>query len=254
MRKISLILLLVLVLSFFSGCKQDTTVTETITYDDGSYLLIRLQANGRTYTSTEGITETYQQGLSAPGHFPSQNIFLSHTTSTTYQFDCMYDTVPAGVDSAEKSGSTGLQFPESAYFWLDTRIIRVFTPTNYITWETTEDGTRMPVWHDIHGNPIYHTSIATKHCSYYSADGRLLWTMSVTGMFKQNAVDEFCQIISSNITVWDTDSWYVIAETTKTEEMSVSYSVQFGRKNLGITIAEPSYTMTLARDKNGIFS
>ena len=247
MKKISLILLLALVLSLFSGCGQDTTVTETINFDDGSYMVISIRANGSTYTTAEDVQEALMQTGSVSSYTHSPQIAPMGTSNHTYEI--------IALDSS-KSAIAG-NIPESndakSYFWLGPGVIRVFKPTKYMTWVEVEDGERVPVWHDIHGNILYRTEFATKNCSYYSADGRQLWTMTITGMFKENALEQYCDIVSSSITVWETDSWYVIAENTETQDSCVGYTVRFGRKNLGVTVAESSYTITISRDKAGNF-
>ena len=45
----------------------------------------------------------------------------------------------------------------------------------------------------------------------------------------------------------------MIGEDFTEEAESVSYTVSFGRTNLGVTIAQPSYTIQLSRDENGNF-
>jgi hypothetical protein len=101
--------------------------------------------------------------------------------------------------------------------------------------------------------PIYNSEIATKYCSYYSADDRLLWTMSLTGIFRENAIDRNCDVVTSNITIYEQDSWYVISEAEDKAIDQVFYTVYFGRKALGVTVSEPSYTLTLSRGEDGSF-
>ena len=242
MKKISLFLLLALVLSLFSGCSQNTTVTETVTFDDGSYMVVTINNTSTTYTTKEDLAaQLTPTSTTNECENPYYVYGMSHNdTQESYNIQPLAQYSNWGTNpsygSYPKQSSTNQLIPQ-----------------HYLDWIETEDGDKLPVWRDSKGNMLYKTKFATKYCSYYSADGTLLWTMSVTAMFKRNSVDQYCEVISGNITIWETDSWYVITENTSDEINSASYTVQFGRKNLGITIAEPNYTVTLSRDEKGNF-
>ena len=213
MKKISLILLLALVLSLFSGCSQDTTVTETVTYEDGSYLVITTVASGHMTTDIiENPAEVMPQSNQNQGGYSADP--LSHISN----FEDSERTVrnQEAIDSIDQRDYIG-----SGY--------------------------------DRNGMPIYNSEIATKYCSYYSADDRLLWTMSLTGIFRENAIDRNCDVVTSDITIYEQDSWYVISEAEDKAIDQVFYTVYFGRKALGVTVSEPSYTLTLSRGEDGSF-
>ena len=223
MKRISIILVLALVMSMLASCAAAPMETEeTIFYEDGSYMVFTLKADGNTYT-------TIQQDS------PNQ---LSQSTAT---------------DSYTLHSLSGYVNWNGAFQYGSTKPGWSYSGDHYLDWIETEDGNKLPVWRDKYGNMLYDTKFATKYCSYYSADDRLLWTMAVTGMFKWNSIDRYCEVISGNITVLETDSWYIIMENVDDEADSASYTVQFGRKNLGVTIAEPTYTITLTRDEEGNF-
>ena len=227
MKKISLILLLALVLSLFSGCSQDTTVTETVTYEDGSYMIETIYASGRTYSS---------------------NTQTQPTAEIVPQSDCKQN--PNGYYSLSEQIIIDEDGHKRYYGFWDNPY---FENAKYFILVESDLGIKVPLWMDKNGNPIYTNNSVTKNSSYYSADGKLLWTMSVTAIFKHNIVDQYCVLVSNNVTVYETDSWYVISESADTQENAIGYTVQFGRKNLGVNIGEPSYTMTLSRDEQGNF-
>ena len=143
--------------------------------------------------------------------------------------------------------------PVGCSFYYTEPRTKGFTPSPFKKLVTNEEGELVVVWCNVNGEILYDTTFATKFCRYYSADGRLLWTMTINALFKENNLEHYCQIINCNVHVWETDSWYVIGEDFTEEAESVSYSVSFGRTNLGVTIAQPSYTIQLSRDENGNF-
>lgn len=224
MKQLSIMLVLALVMTMLASCSAaPAETTETLTFDDGSYMVITMKEDGYTYST---IRENAPDQLSQFGSTPDS-----------------YSLQP--LSQHEKwDGSAGYKSKKSDNLKIGN---------HYLDWIETEDGDMLPVWRDSKGNMLYDTKFATKYCSYYSADDRLLWTMSVTGMFKRNSVDHYCEVVSGNITVWEADSWYVIMENVADEADSASYTVRFGRKNLGVTVAEPTYTVTLSRDEKGNF-
>lgn len=228
MKRIFVILVLALVLSFCAACTAaPIQIEKTVTYSDGSYMIVTVKDDENTYSATREETPEQLNCLTA-----SQDNYRLHLLCQATDFG---------------DHSSGYAY------WGNNPVFKTELPQHYIDWIETEDGDMIPVWRDRNGNMLYNTKFATKHCSYYSADDRLLWTMSVTAMFKRNNVDHYCEVVSGNITIWEKDSWYVIMENVDDEADSASYTVQFGRKNLGVTIAEPTYTVTLSRDENGDF-
>lgn len=227
MKRISIMLVLALVMSMLASCAAAPTDTEeTITYDDGSYMVITVKADGNTYSTIRKDGPNPLSQFTATDDAPDSYGLHSLSGYTNWNGASKYGFATAG--------------------WS-------YSHNHYLDWIETEDGDKLPVWRDSKGNMLYSTHFATKYCSYYSADDRLLWTMSVTGMFKRNSVDHYCEVVSGNITVWETDSWYVIMENVADKVDSASYTVRFGRKNLGVTVAEPTYTVTLSQDEKGNF-
>ena len=143
--------------------------------------------------------------------------------------------------------------PVGCSFYYTEPRTKGFTPSPFKKLVTNKEGELVVVWCNVNGEILYDTTFATKICRYYSADGRLLWTMTVNALFKENNLEHYCQIVSCNVHIRETDSWYVIGEDFTEEAESVSYTVSFGRTNLGVTIAQPSYTIQLSRDEDGNF-
>ena len=230
MKKTALILLLSLVLTLFAACAPvsqelaaPVETKETVVYDDGSYMVVTTMAAGQTTTS---VIEGAFQLMPQSSH--GQDVYTCNPLSypTNYEY---------------KESEVRRQEDVDAY------------SSQYRTTWIMRDGKIYRYRVDIHGYPVYDCQVATKYCSYYSSDDRLLWTMSLTGIFRENSVDRNCDIISTSITVYDQDSWCVLSELESKDISSVYYTVRFARKNLGVTVAEPSYTMELHRDPMGIF-
>ena len=213
-KKLSFLLILSLTLTLCAACSAPANeTTETIFYEDGSYLVITTVASGHMTTDIiENPAEVMPQSNQNQGGYSADP--LSHISN----FEDSERTVrnQEAIDSIDQRDYIG-----SGY--------------------------------DRNGMPIYNSEIATKYCSYYSADDRLLWTMSLTGIFRENIIDRNCDVVSTNVTIHEQDSWYVIDEAEDKDIDDVFYTVRFGRKNLGVTIAEPSYTISLSRDEQGDF-
>ena len=213
-KKLSFLLILSLTLTLCAACSAPANeTTETIFYEDGSYLVITTVASGHMTTDIiENPAEVMPQSNQNQGGYSADP--LSHISN----FEDSERTVrnQEAIDSIDQRDYIGSDY-------------------------------------DRNGMLIYNSEIATKYCSYYSADDRLLWTMSLTGIFRENIIDRNCDVVSSNVTISEQDSWYVIAETEEKDIDDLFYTVRFGRKNLGVTIAESSYTITLSRDEKGNF-
>ena len=223
MKRVSFILVLALALTLCAACAAAPVKTEeTIFYEDGSYLVITTVASGRMTTEViEGDAQVMPQ---------------SHQGQGNYGYNPL--SYKIGLEDQERSVKNQ-EIMDSLWGHFATWIVR--------------DGKRIWVDTNANGLPRYRSEIATKYCSYYSADDRLLWTMSLTGIFRENVIDRHCDVVSSNVTIFEQDSWYVIAETEEKDIDDLFYTVRFGRKNLGVTIAEPSYTISLSRDEQGDF-
>ena len=213
-KKLSFLLILSLTLTLCAACSAPANeTTETIFYEDGSYLVITTVASGHMTTDIiENPAEVMPQSNQNQGGYSADP--LSHISN----FEDSERTVrnQEAIDSIDQRDYIG-----SGY--------------------------------DRNGMLIYNSEIATKYCSYYSADDRLLWTMSLTGIFRENAIDRNCDVVTSNITIYEQDSWYVISEAEDKAIDQVFYTVYFGRKALGVTVSEPSYTLTLSRGEDGSF-
>ena len=221
-KRVSFILVLALALTLCAACAAAPVKTEeTIFYEDGSYLVITTVASGHMTTD---IIENPAEVM------PQSNQSQEFTCSPLSNFSTYEEAEQAVRDREEMEFHMG----------------------RYVTW-ILNNGLRIRVELNGNGMPRYYSEIATKYCSYYSADDRLLWTMSLTGIFRENVIDRHCDVVSTNVTIHEQDSWYVIDEAEDKDIDDVFYTVRFGRKNLGVTIAEPSYTISLSRDEQGDF-
>ena len=221
-KKLSFLLILSLTLTLCAACSAPANeTTETIFYEDGSYLVITTVASGHMTTD---IIENPAEVM------PQSNQSQEFTYSPLSSFSTYEEAEQAVRDREEMELHMG----------------------RYVTW-ILNNGLRILVELNGNGMPRYYSEIATKYCSYYSADDRLLWTMSLTGIFRENAIDRNCDVVTSDITIYEQDSWYVISEAEDKAIDQVFYTVYFGRKALGVTVSEPSYTLTLSRGEDGSF-
>lgn len=230
-KRILFILVLALVLTLCAACSvfpfeeaMPTETEETILYEDGSYLVVTTVASGRTTTSV------IEGGIEA----------MSQSNQDQEGYNCNFLSCQMGLEDQERKVR-------------NREAMDSIGQRRYSAGWVFKDGKRFLVGFDRNGMPIYNSEVATKYCSYYSADHRLLWTMSLTGIFRENVIDRNCDVVSSNVEVYEQDSWYIIAEDAQKDIDDVSYTVRFGRKNLGVTIAKTTYTLSLSRDEKGTY-
>lgn len=100
------------------------------------------------------------------------------------------------------------------------------------------------------GTPVERTKMATKVSRFYSADGKLQWTMAVTATFTYNGLEVNCGDVSTKVTIADPDNWYLISEETD----GTRYSVCFGRTTLGVTTSAPTFDVSLNCNRQGDLS
>ena len=124
---------------------------------------------------------------------------------------------------------------------------------NHLTYPTlrlTEDGNLAVVIMSRDGTPVERTKTATKVSRFYSAEGKLQWTIAITATFTYNGLEVKCSDVSTKVTIADPDNWYLISEETD----GTQYRVCFGRTTLGVTTSAPTFEVFLNCDRQGNLS
>ena len=105
---------------------------------------------------------------------------------------------------------------------------------------------------DKNGDPVTNQKTATKTIRFYSADGTLQWTMSVTATFTYDGLSVTCSDISTAVEIENKDSWCVKEKTAS--ESVPSLDVTFGRITLGVITSTPEFSLVLECDSFGNLS
>ncbi len=94
------------------------------------------------------------------------------------------------------------------------------------------------------------TTKETKYANYYSSDGRLLWSVHLTGEFTYNGKSSVCT--GSNITskIYDSD-WELLNSSHGERDNMATGSFVMKQYKLGVPLKEIERTLTLTCDKNG---
>ena len=123
-------------------------------------------------------------------------------------------------------------------------------PVTYPALRLMDDGSYAVVIMSEDGTPVERTKVATKVSRFYSAEGKLQWTMAVTATFTYNGLEAKCSNISTKVTIAEPDNWYLISEDTN----GTRYSVCFGRTTLGVTTSTPTFEILLNCNRQGNLS
>lgn len=97
------------------------------------------------------------------------------------------------------------------------------------------------------------TKTGTKVKRYVDSDGNEEWVIRLEGTFSYNGTSATCTNAVCNVTV-SASNWYVVNKSASKNGAVASASVTMGQKVLGVTVAKPSYQLTLTCDKNGNLS
>ncbi len=94
------------------------------------------------------------------------------------------------------------------------------------------------------------TAKETKYANYYSSDGRLLWSVHLTGEFTYNGKSSICT--GSNITskIYDPD-WELLSSSHSERDNTATGSFVVKQYKLGVPLKEIERTLTLTCDKDG---
>ncbi len=90
----------------------------------------------------------------------------------------------------------------------------------------------------------------TKQLSYYSADGRLLWTAMLTGEFVYTKYSAVCNRVAFNMDIYDSD-WKLKSSEYKNEGNKAFAEFTVRQYKLSVPLKVIEKTMTLVCDTNG---
>lgn len=93
---------------------------------------------------------------------------------------------------------------------------------------------------------------ASKPYTYYDANGRSQWMITLSGVFRYTGSSAVCTDASASVTVYDS-SWYTISKTTREDGASAVCAATMGRKGAGATSTFP-VSLRLTCDANGNLS
>lgn len=111
-----------------------------------------------------------------------------------------------------------------------------------------DDGSWAVVTLNKHGEIVQKSRFARKDVSYYSADGKLQWTVTFTACFQYDGLTAACTDGNVEVTVADENSWEVL-NWAATEDGCCS--VTFRRETLGVPTSTPTFTFQLTCDPDG---
>ncbi len=94
------------------------------------------------------------------------------------------------------------------------------------------------------------TVTETKYVSYFSSDGKLLWTALLTAEFTYNGKSSVCDSVKTRCMIYDTD-WNVMSkEGSKSGNTATAY-FKIRQNKLGVPLKVIEKTVTLTCDKDG---
>ncbi len=94
------------------------------------------------------------------------------------------------------------------------------------------------------------TVTETKYVSYYSSDGKLLWTATVTADFSYNGKSSVCDSVKTGCNIYDSDWTLISKECSKNGNTATAY-FKVRQHKLGVPLKVIEKTVTLTCDKDG---
>lgn len=93
----------------------------------------------------------------------------------------------------------------------------------------------------------------SKTKKWYSSDGDLQWTATLTGTFTYNGSSATCTSASVSTSV-SNSNWYTVSKSASKSGNTASASATMGRKVAGVTVEKQTVSLTLSCDKDGNLS
>lgn len=140
--------------------------------------------------------------------------------------------------------------------------LSILAPFNAHAAESSDTEKEIIVFEDGSYLEIVTTSVSTRASgtktgyrsySYVDKTNVLLWKATLTATFTYTGTSSTCTSGSCSVSISDS-SWYVVSNTTTRSGNTATTNLTMGLKALGVTVAKPSYTITLSCDKDGNLS
>lgn len=93
----------------------------------------------------------------------------------------------------------------------------------------------------------------SKSYIYHDSNGTEQWRAVLTGTFSYNGSKATCTVSTCDVSITNT-AWYVVSKTATKSENTARCNLTMGRKNLGITVEQQSFSIKLTCDANGNLS
>ncbi len=94
------------------------------------------------------------------------------------------------------------------------------------------------------------TVTETKYASYFSSDGELLWTASLTAEFSYNGKSSVCDSADTRCMICDSD-WTLVSKDCSKSGNNASAAFKVKQYKLGVPLKTIEKTITLTCDKDG---
>lgn len=103
---------------------------------------------------------------------------------------------------------------------------------------------------DFSAKATQNVKVGAKTCTHKSADGRVLWTATLTARFTYDGITATCTNAVMNVSI-SHSSWYLISKSTSKSGNKATGTVSMGYRVSGVTAQTITRTITLTCDKNG---
>lgn len=91
----------------------------------------------------------------------------------------------------------------------------------------------------------------TKSDTYYSSNNVAQWYIRLIGTFDYNGVIATCTNSTCQVTIHNTNNWYLISKNATKSRNTASCAVTFGIQTEGVTVSRPTYNLSISCDVNG---
>ncbi len=94
------------------------------------------------------------------------------------------------------------------------------------------------------------TVTETKYVSYFSSQGELLWTATVTADFTYNGKSAVCDSVRTGLMIYDSD-WTALSKETSKSAGTATACFRLRQSKLGVPLKTIEKTVSISCDKDG---
>lgn len=94
------------------------------------------------------------------------------------------------------------------------------------------------------------TKTEYKYQTYYNSDGVIQWRITLMGIFTYDYSTSTCDHAQISVTIYDS-SWYEVSKSAYTSGNKATGSVTIGRKVLGVTVDQNTYSLSMTCAPDG---